>query len=798
MPMRAAAGARAGVLLLAAVLALAALPGAASAAPVPGSLGEAAPKRFAIVVGNGNYSTAPDLGNARADAELVADFLAEQGYVVSRHIDLDKAGFEQMLQRILLEIDKDSEVVFYYAGHGVQIGGANYLIPTDAAFRDAYDLPFEAVSVTTIVNVIGARARTQVVILDSCRSNPFAGVTVLADITRTPTEPRDGFTVLTAPVNSLLAFSTSPGANAYDGTGPNSPFTAALIEGARATPDEPIGTLLEAVRRQVYTRTDGLQVPWESSTLVQSVSFGQPAPGTTDGEARRSWISQAAPDGVTLDPPARPAPDAPIALTARLDQEILLGPTLVAALDLPPETPVEIAASPKHGRLLIALNDGLRVDAAHQAGLTAGALATLAYAPAPPQADPPETDGFTLAAVGGTRAVALTLEIDPCDRAAADHLDPEGVGPGRYPNEIDPATALPACREAVARAPDVGRFHYQLGRVQLAMRDFDAARASFERARDLGHTRAFVALGLLAANADARSRGLGDDAPAPPEALALFQQGIEAGDPYAMHSLGRELLRHGPDEETRRRGFRLLQQAVELGHTFSMNELGAYYMNPDSPDADPPRGLTYIRQSAGRGDIYGYYNLGLVYRDGLAGQPVDMSEAVDWFEKAAAGGHPAAPGTLGRLWNSGALGEPGRDANAIAWYDQGLARCDSWSGANAAWIIANRAPAGYLPRDAAIRAAKAAVLSGRDAAAEAQSLLATLDTEAIDGAAQMLVNALGGEIAVDGAFGPASVAEMQRALAAAGLAPPQGTPTDRLLTLARAYWQDEPCRVDLY
>ncbi|HRO12636.1 MAG TPA: tetratricopeptide repeat protein, partial [Amaricoccus sp.] len=351
---------------------------------------------------------------------------------------------------------------------------------------------------------------------------------------------------------------------------------------------------------------------------------------------------------------------------------------------------------------------------------------------------------------------------------------------------------------AVARAPDVGRFHYQLGRVQLAMRDFDAARASFERARDLGHTRAFVALGLLAANADARSRGLGDDAPAPPEALALFQQGIEAGDPYAMHSLGRELLRHGPDEETRRRGFRLLQQAVELGHTFSMNELGAYYMNPDSPDADPPRGLTYIRQSAGRGDIYGYYNLGLVYRDGLAGQPVDMSEAVDWFEKAAAGGHPAAPGTLGRLWNSGALGEPGRDANAIAWYDQGLARCDGWSGANAAWIIANRAPVGYLPRDAAIRAAKAAVLSGRDSAAEAQSLLATLDTEAIDGAAQMLVNGLGGEIAVDGAFGPASVAEMQRALAAAGLAPPQGTPTDRLLTLARAYWQDEPCRVDLY
>ena len=170
-----------------------------------------------------------------------------------------------------------------------------------------------------------------------------------------------------------------------------------------------------------------------------------------------------------------------------------------------------------------------------------------------------------------------------------------------------------------------------------------------------------------------------------------------------------------------------MQQAVEFGHTFSMNELGAYYMNPASPDADPPRGLRYIRESAARNDIYGYYNLGLVYRDGLAGVAPGPPGGGGMVREGGGGGHPAAPGTLGRLWNSGALGEAGRDAKAIEWYDQGLARCDGWSGANAAWIIANRAPAGYLPRDAAVRAAKAAVLSGEDSAAEARSLLATLD-----------------------------------------------------------------------
>ena len=91
-----------------------------------------------------DYGVAPDLRNAGADARLVADFLAEQDYAVTQYADLDKAGFEAMLQRILFEIDKDSEVVFYFAGHGVQVAGANYLIPTDAAFDDPYDLPFEA------------------------------------------------------------------------------------------------------------------------------------------------------------------------------------------------------------------------------------------------------------------------------------------------------------------------------------------------------------------------------------------------------------------------------------------------------------------------------------------------------------------------------------------------------------------------------------------------------------------------------------------------------------------------------
>ena len=183
MSVRAGRGAM--LLVTAAALALGALaPGARAAT----TLDEAAPKRFAIVVGNADYRNVPDLRNARADAGLVAKFLDEQGYSVTEYADLDKAGFEAMLQRILLEVDKDSEVVFYYAGHGVQIGGANYLIPVDAELPHAYDLPFEAMSLTTIVDVLGARARTQIVDPRQLPVNPFAGALVLADITGTPSE----------------------------------------------------------------------------------------------------------------------------------------------------------------------------------------------------------------------------------------------------------------------------------------------------------------------------------------------------------------------------------------------------------------------------------------------------------------------------------------------------------------------------------------------------------------------------------------------------------------------------------
>jgi hypothetical protein len=114
-------------------------------------------KRHAVVIGNSTYSAIPSLPNARADAEVMADFLRSQDYIVHHHADTTKRGFEDVLRRILFDVDKDTEVVVFFAGHGFQIGAGNCLVPVDADLETVCDIPFEAVS---LVSIVGARATT--------------------------------------------------------------------------------------------------------------------------------------------------------------------------------------------------------------------------------------------------------------------------------------------------------------------------------------------------------------------------------------------------------------------------------------------------------------------------------------------------------------------------------------------------------------------------------------------------------------------------------------------------------------
>ncbi len=764
-----------------------------------------ASERYAIVIGNGDYDSISGLKNANADARIMASFLRDQGYEVIERHNLTKLGFEELLRRVLFDVSKQSEVIFYYAGHGLQIGAGNYIVPVDANLDTAYDVPFETVSLESLVAIIGARARMQLIILDSCRNNPFEGQVSLSGAGNELSESRNGFSTLSAPVNSLLAFSTSPGQLAFDGDGENSPFTAALVEAASANPNRSVSSIMEEVRRQVYQRTNGQQVPWESSTLVEQISF-RPTEAVLlntqimeSGDASRSLASI----GNVLEIPAESLNAGPIdvALNATLSPQVNIGTAIREALGLSENDQLSVIQQPASGRLSFIDTSGVRV-AADMTGASTRGLDQILYSNNMPQTNATDLEGavhvdeFRVSVNGTEQAVRIALHANSCDLEAGDHLDPEGSGLTRYANEIRPKIALQACLAAVAENPEVGRFHYQLGRAYRALRRFDEARVSFETARDLGHTRAWVAIGGAIAN-EARRVGGVTRAKAPDEALAHYIIGVDQGDPYAFYALGRELLRFETNEDLRQQGYDLMLRSLEVGHTFAMNELGYFYLDKDSEWFDAERGLRYLRESASRGDIYGYNNMGLVFRDGLGGTGKDTQTAYDWFVKAAVGGHPNAPGNIGLMYERGELGGSGTAEKAMDWYEQGLERGDPWAGVGAAFVIQDQRPDGYQGFQAASFAAKAAALSNEGAKSEAMSILNRMNRGLVDSATQQFIADFGVEITVDGAFGAGSQAALDQVAVQFGVTAPSGR-VERLVFLAGLYWTTTPFRVDLY
>lgn len=761
-------------------------------------LDRAASRRFAVVIGNDTYLNASSLENAAADARAMAAVLREQGFQVVERYNLDKRGFEDLMRLLLFELGPDSEVLFFFAGHGIQIGRRNYLLPTDAALKTPYDTPFETVTLDSIVRILGARTRRQLVILDSCRNNPFVDSRLMTEIDSTLFETGNGFSAMSAPVNSLIAYSTSPGALALDGEDANSPFTAALVRRVTTAPDQTMRAILSDVRREVYHKTEGRQVPWESSTLVEpfvfDVAANLPLPPTTSPETRGMQVIGAGEArAVTID--GDPTVIVP------LDRRIALGPIIARTLGLDANARISIDQKLEHGALVLSGTGS--VDYRGETD-TVEKLDGLIYEYLPQQrpakgniADYTVAERITVNREGG-EAITLTLqmEADPCDFEAGDWLDPEGIGLTRYPNEIDVDRAATACRLAVERYPDTGRFHYQLGRALQAKLDYSGAREVFTRASELGHTRAWHALGDLEAEADSIEGGQ-VNAAVSAKAMEFYARGVEKGDPYAYHALGKQLLRFGKTDVARRYGFELLGQALELGHTFSMNELGYYFLDKDSDHYEPERGLRYLRESARRNDIYGYNNLGLVYDRGMGGVEADPQEALKWYTLAADGGHPYAPVNIGRMYFNGRFGGGANATEAIRWYDEGLARGTAWGGANAAWIIANKRPAGFTLADAALRAAKTAVLRDEKPAVQAMAILDSLDARALDAASQLIIRDFDPAQVIDGKIGPKTRAAIDQLAQKHGFEPPPDDPKARLLKLARIYWRLNGVRIDL-
>ncbi|MEL6532511.1 MAG: caspase family protein [Pseudomonadota bacterium] len=767
-----------------------------------------AERRYALVIGNSGYSAIPALPNATADADAMAAFLRGQDYIVEHHSDLTKRGFEDALRRILFDVDQDTNVVIFYAGHGFQIGSENYLVPVDADLDSVYDIPFETVSLSSLVAITGARARLQLVILDSCRDNPFVGREQLTALGSDLRETRTGFASLSAPLNSMLVYSTAPGALAFDGEGDHSPFTAALLNEVAVAPNAEVGDIFEGVRRAVYTATNGRQVPWDSSTLIEPTSLGTGGPwaqplqlaslgtGVTRGLARIAPTQEVTEVEMPLSELHAAVVD------AEFVPEVEIGPALRNALDLSPVDTIEITAHPETGRLMLPGEDGRARDVLGRS-LSADEVDRLilvnqsVQVPALSLSTGVLSDAFTLETPSGATSIGLRLTPNPCDFQAGDHLDPDGMGITRYPNELEPERAFEACAAAVETSPETGRFHYQLGRAMLALRDLDGAEAAFDQARELGHARAWYALGLVAQDR-ARSAGRMPDGAAPEDVLQFYARGVDAGDPYAFYSLGRQLMRFGGTTTREVEGYDLVLRSLEVGHTFAMNDLASFYLDTDNSYFDGERGLRYLRESASRGDIYGYNSLGIAHYRGRAGLEVDDATAYELFNRASADGHPTAPFNIARMYRDGRA-PGGADFNrAVDWFAQGLERGHARSGVAAAEVIFSQALSDYDAYDGAVFAARAATLGSNRHTETAAGYLAQLPDDILNGAVQRMIEDLGGPALLDGAFGTETQAAMQAQIDRFGGGTPASDARGRALQMAEITWRANPFRVDLY
>lgn len=222
--------------------------------------------RVALVVGNGAYRYASELPNPPNDAALMGRTLAGLGFDVIQVIDGDQRALLDALTQFGRAAQNADIALVFYAGHGVQVGGRNWLLPVDVHVEASTDLPGQAVRAEDLLEIMDASgARLKLVFLDACRNNPLP-----RSLTRGTTRGLARLDAGTA--GTMIAFATAPGDVASDGTGANSPFTTALARYIRQ-PGLEVRQMMGKVREAVYDETGKRQLPWVNEALIGEFYF---------------------------------------------------------------------------------------------------------------------------------------------------------------------------------------------------------------------------------------------------------------------------------------------------------------------------------------------------------------------------------------------------------------------------------------------------------------------------------------------------------------------------------------------
>ena len=607
-----------------------------------------ADKRVALVIGNSAYQNVAPLENPVNDAKLMADTLKGLGFNLTGNgaqLNLDKRALDDAVQAFGRQVQGADVAMFYYAGHGVQVRGSNFLVPINANPTREADVDFQMVDLNLVLNQMqGSGTRLNMVILDACRNNPFGG--------RGLRSAEGGLAQLRAPDGTLISYATQPGNVAQDGADGHSPYTKALATTMRR-PGLDLFQTFNEVGLAVKRTTGGSQQPWVSSSPIDGDFFFSGRPGSAPS-------ADAAPPRQNAPPPVSPPPAQHQEARLTEPAKSLSGEDVVTDCDRlaanredprrPKSVPGVLFYQLDTVAALAACNNAMRQypDTArfiYEAGRVAQA----------------EKD-FGLAAQLYEKAASLGY---PAGYVGIGLLYFQGAGVTK-----DYATARSWYEKAIAANDPLAfnqvGFMYETG--NGATKDFAEAKKYYEKAAAAGVSIAMVNLGRLYLDGNGVAKDQG-------RARNLFETATANGEPSAMRMLG-FLYERGitvPKDPVQARKW--YDKAAAGLDSVAISNIGWMYEQGEGVAKDFAEAKNYYEKAAALGNTQAMANLGSLYRDGH-GVPQNYALAKAWYEKSANLGRTFGMMRLGDLYQQG-LGVPKDLVQARKWYEMAQAAGDT-------------------------------------------------------------------------------------------------------------------------
>jgi TPR repeat protein len=558
--------------------------------------------RFALVLGNGAYRSVPALANPPNDAKDVAAALKSLGFKVTLKLDLDLAAMQRAIEEFALESADADVSLFYYAGHGLQLAGRNYLVPVGAELRKPDDIAVGTVALDPVLAALGKGKGSHLVFLDACRNNPFAAAGVAL--------PSAGLARVGKLPGFFITFATQPDNVAFDGSGRNSPFATALL-GHLATPGADISSMMIAVRNDVFAATGGQQIPADESLLTKQFYFAGAGAETPEMQLWR--LAGQDRDRNLLEAYLDRYPDGPHAQDVR---SFLAGAGK-------PEKPQQSQADVEDFLWSVARNE------------RRARLAELYLARYPNGAHADDARGL----IASLRAAEETLSSPElaCERLATHPHDATASvhGVAMEVLEENAKNAVAFCSQAADAHPEVAHYKALLARAAFAAGRFDEALALYRNAADAGDARAMVSLGLLLQAGDHAPKDL-------KSAYALYEKAAERGSADGALDLAVALFKGNGIDRDVPRALALLQKAADGGSARATYDLATSIA---AGVAGKPKGdaLALFRRAGAEGYPQGYRAAAVLLDEGR-GVPRDPTAAAEDLLRAVAadGGEASA------------------------------------------------------------------------------------------------------------------------------------------------------------